>query len=291
MQIAVASGKGGVGKSNFSASLAYLLSQEKKVIAIDADADTPNLDILLPYKEIYKKLPLLGEKVAKIDMSKCTLCLKCLKNCPYEAIKLENGKLKVIEPICEGCLVGKILCETDAISFVPTIPGYVYIGDTIYKNLRLIKAESLPGRPNTGKLVAYAKQIAKEFQKDVTILDSAAGIGCSVIASISGVNFVILILEPTLTSFEDGKRLLKIIKNFKLSFGFVINKYDLNKPLSEKIKNFFEEEKGTFLGVLPYDEKVIEADILGKPPVLIESEYKKYFMNIYKNIKDKVLKF
>ncbi len=267
MQLTVASGKGGVGKSSITSSLAYLLSKGRKIVALDADADTPNLEILLNVENWKEKRPFEGERVAVIDPKKCTGCGICALHCPYECIYPESGYYRVNEILCEGCNVCSIVCpHEDVISFKPTVPGYVKWGITSY-GFPLVTAELLPGRPNSGKLVFEAKKRAKQFERDLLLIDAAAGIGCSVIASLNGSDYVLVVVEPTEVSLFDAERLLKIVNHFGLKAVAVINKFDVNRDFSERLESHFEEKGIKVVGKIPYDRSVVEALIRGKPVV------------------------
>ena len=267
MQITVASGKGGVGKSSISASLSYLFSRSFKVVAVDADADTPNLEILLGVEEWEGKEPLTGERVAVIDPEKCSGCGVCAGNCPYECIYPENGYFRVNEVLCEGCNVCSIVCPEDGvISFRPSIPGYVKFGKTRF-GFPLFTGELLPGRPNSGKLVFKAKQMAREVPSDITVVDAAAGIGCSVIASVNGSDLVLVVVEPTKASLSDAERLLKVVDHFNLRAAAVINRFDVNREFSLEVERVLKERGVETIGHIPYDRSVVEAVVSGRPPV------------------------
>ena len=267
MQLTVASGKGGVGKSSITASLAFLLSKNREIVALDADADTPNLEILLNVKEWTEKKPFEGERVALIDSQKCTGCGICAVHCPYECIYPEDNHYRINEILCEGCNVCSVVCpEENVINFKPTVPGYVKWGMTSY-GFPIITAELLPGRPNSGKLVFEAKKKAKQFDCDLLLVDAAAGIGCSVIASINGSDYVIVVVEPTEISLFDAERLLKIVDHFRVKALAIINKSDVNRDFSEKIEILFERKDIEVIGKIPYDRAVVEALIKGKPVV------------------------
>jgi MinD superfamily P-loop ATPase len=293
MQIAVASGKGGVGKSSITSSLSLLFSKESKITVVDADADTPNLEILLNVKEWKEKTPLKGERVAEIDPQKCTGCGICSLHCPYECIYPEENYFKVEEVLCEGCNVCSIVCpERDVISFKPSIPGYVKWGITNY-GFNLVMAELLPGRPNSGKLVFEAKKRASEFKSEVTLIDSAAGIGCSVIASLNGSDLAVVIVEPTDASLSDGKRLLKIVNQFGIKAVGIINKFDINPEFSDRIKRDLESEGIPVIGKLPYDKSVVESVVKGKPPIeaFPDSPFSNSMLEIFEKLKSFIQPF
>ncbi|WP_457567669.1 nucleotide-binding protein [Desulfurobacterium sp.] len=288
MQITVSSGKGGVGKSSITASLLYLLNKEINLVAVDADADTPNLDILLGVNRWIGEEPLSGERVAVIDGDMCNGCGICAENCPYECIEKAGRAYKVNEVLCEGCNVCSIVCPHDfVISFKDTVPGVVRWGETAY-GFKLVSAYLFPGRPNSGKLVFKAKKRAESLDAEFIVVDAAAGIGCSVVASVNGSDFVIVVVEPTEVSISDAKRLVKVLDHFGLKRAAVINKFDINSEFVPVVEDFLRESKADILGYVPYDRSVVNAMLEGKPVVeaFPDSPFSLALREVYDRLKE-----
>ncbi|WP_456397844.1 nucleotide-binding protein [Desulfurobacterium sp.] len=288
MQVTVSSGKGGVGKSSITASLLYLLSKDIDLVAVDADADTPNLDILLNVKNWEGEELLSGERVAVIDGDRCNGCGLCARHCPYDCIDKEGKVYRVKEVLCEGCNVCSIVCPHDfVISFKETISGVVKWGKTDY-DFKLVSSQLFPGRPNSGKLVFKAKKVAQSFNEDLMVVDAAAGIGCSVVASINGSDLVIVVVEPTKVSLSDAKRLIKVLDHFGLKRVGIINKFDVNPEFVPIAEEFLKEADADIIGYVPYDKNVINAILKGKPPVEVfpESSFSVAINEVYENLKD-----
>ena len=290
MQIAIASGKGGVGKSSITSSLIYDLSTESKIIGVDADADTPNLHIVFGISKWDWEKPLRDERLAYIDSQKCNGCGECAKNCPYECIHMNEGTYKIDEFICEGCNVCSIVCRYNAIKYRPTIPGYVK-GRSLNENTYIVSSMLKAGRANSGKLVFEAKREAKRVKNDAKfdhiIIDSAAGIGCQVIASINGSDLTVMVAEPTPTSLSDAKRLLKVIRHFKIKPAIIINKIDVDEKFAKRIVEFADRNKIQILGTIPYDKSVLKAIANGEPATKIapESKFSKSMKKIEEELK------
>ncbi len=266
MDIVVASGKGGVGKSTFTGSLISLL-QEYGIAAVDADAEAPNLHIVFDVKEWEQEKEFTAAKTAIINDS-CIQCGLCDNVCIYEAIYVEEGKHKIKQYLCEGCGACKAVCPVDAIEIRDTISGWIRIASTRYGPL--VSAELDVGKPNSGKLVTEEKNIAKEWVKQGKakhiIVDAAAGIGCQVIASFSGANRAILIAEPTPSSLSDLQRVYWLTQHFRIEPFLVINKYGIN-PGYDGIERFARENGVEILGRIPYDSSVPKSLAAMKPLV------------------------
>ncbi len=283
MKIAVASGKGGVGKSMLASSLALLFSKEKKVVACDCDVDAPNLGLWLGITDYDKVEKISTSEKAKIINQKL-LDDKVLEICNFRAIEKVNKKYVINQFLCEGCGACKIFYPK-AIETKPVNNGELRIKKTKY-GFPLISAQLYPGESGSGKIVQEVKNLAKKFDHDIMILDSAAGIGCPVIASLSGCDFVVLITEPTPSGFSDLKRILDIVNHFKIRYNIVINKWDVNKKLSEKIKRW---SKDKFLGKISYDKKVIEAIVNLKPVIETDSKTVVEIYEIFNSLKKAII--
>ncbi|MGC8692158.1 MAG: P-loop NTPase [Thermoplasmata archaeon] len=254
-EIVVASGKGGVGKSTVLSSLAIFFREKNNAI-VDGDAEAPNLHLLFDV-EWSDEREYRGKSIAVIDYNKCNLCGKCVETCEYRAIKLKNNEIKILDYLCEGCLACAVICPEKAISIKKDVySGKIKIGNTEFGPF--ISPELEPGQSNSGKLVTEEKNIARSWKekgiKNI-LVDSAAGIGCQVIASMGGSNYAILIAEPTKSSFSDMSRAYELAYHFRAKPFIIINKYDLN-PDFDLIEKFSKEENVEIIGKIPYDKNI-----------------------------------
>ena len=255
-RIVIASGKGGVGKSMLASALAMLFAQNKKVVAVDCDADAPNLAIWLGGLEKWDKiLPVSTLAKPEIDYKKCSRCGLCIKNCRFNALQMVNGKPKLNPFLCEGCGACEAICPEKAIKLKPVQNGEIRIKE-LKHGFPLVSGNLFPGETGSGKVVAEIKKEAEKFKNDLMVIDSAPGTGCPVIASLLGTDFAILVTEPTLSGFADLKRVLEVVNHFQIPFGIVVNKWDINSELSQKIRSF---AKNKFLGKISYDKKIFQA--------------------------------
>ncbi|MFA5050354.1 MAG: ATP-binding protein [Candidatus Micrarchaeia archaeon] len=284
MKIVILSGKGGTGKSVITSSLAVELSKEFKIVLVDADADCPNQHILFKGR-IIKKEPIQASKTAILDIKKCSLCKTCINVCQFGAIK-EYGKEITIDPMkCEGCGACTYVCPKNAIKLWPKINGYLIIKKT--KKFSLVYGKLLPGESASGKVVFEAKKagenISQKENSDLILIDSAAGIGCPVIASITGSNYVIGVVEPTQTSIRNLERALEVVKHFGVPYSIVMNKVGISKEFEEKIENEFGDK---IIGKIPYDDNIPYLLAEGIPPVLGKGISKEKLKEFTKNVKE-----
>ncbi|MBN1357548.1 P-loop NTPase [Candidatus Bathyarchaeota archaeon] len=282
-QLTILSGKGGTGKTTLTASLAVLAGN---AVLADCDVDAPDLHMLL-HPEVIKTQEFIGSKLAVIDKAKCDNCGVCREKCRFDAI---TEAIEVDAIACEGCGVCAAICPSDAITMIERVSGYAYISKTKYG----LMAHALlsPGESNSGKLVTLVRQNARVLSEkensDLIIIDGPPGIGCPVIASLSGVDVGLVITEPTMSGIHDLQRALQLIKHFNVKPLVCVNMYDINKDNTDKILGFCEENSIRVVGKIPFNPKVTEAMVNGKTIVeyASESDVAKEIENIWKRCKD-----
>lgn len=252
-QITIISGKGGTGKTTLASNFIKLA---KNHVAVDADVDAANLYILLK-PDVLKTEDFIGAPVAYLA-GECINCGKCEELCRFDAISDSLTDIKFDSLKCEGCGVCEYVCPTQAIKLAAKKEGEYYISDTAFG--KFVHAKLDPGAENSGKLVTIVRNVAEDVayreNKDLVIIDGAPGIGCSVIASINGVDLVVIIIEPTLSGISDFKKINHVVKFFGIKTFVVINKSDLNEENREKIVKYCSNENIEIIGEIPYDERV-----------------------------------
>ncbi len=271
IEFVVASGKGGVGKSTISSSLAIVLAEKGyNIVAADADAEAPNLHLVLGVEEWDEILDYREGRVAYILEEKCTNCGICADVCAYGAVEFRDGKYWINPWICEGCITCSLACPDKAIRYRFKLKaGEIRISNRTRYGFPLVSGEITPGRPNSGKLVTEVKNKAKEIlgPDGVVLVDAAAGIGCQVISSLTGAKFALLVVEPTPASFNDLQRIHRLTKHFLAAPLLVINKYDINESYVPVIEKYAEENNIPILGYIPYDD-IIPKSIVEMKPVI-----------------------
>ena len=235
---------------------------ERKVVA-DCDVDAANLNLLLNGK-VQESYEFLAGRRATIKPDACTGCGRCGEVCRFDAVARDY----TIDALsCEGCGACYFLCPTEAVSFDETLCGHYYTGETD-KGDSVVFAELLPGRENSGKLVsvvrAKARDIAENRGIDLVLIDGPPGIGCPVISSLTGAHLAILVTEPTMTGVHDLERILGLARHFDIPTAVVVNKGDINPTYTKDIKTFCQDRQIGFLGSIPYEPMVTEAQRLGK---------------------------
>ncbi len=285
-EIVVISGKGGTGKTSITASLAYLGGSE--VLVADCDVDAADLHLLLN-PDFAKEEDFYSGLVAKIDEQYCINCGKCADVCRFDAIPFRRNQY-VVEPIdCEGCAYCAKVCPTSCIDMNEAYAGK-WFSSTTRLNTPMVHARLGIGSDNSGKLVTKvkneAKALAESMGKDYIIVDGSPGVGCPVVSSLSGANFVLLVTEPTISGIHDLKRVYDLVKSFKLKAGCIINKFDINEEGTEKILTFLNEENIEHIASIPYDENFTKAMTNAQTIVEYDSrELKEILTQSWKKIK------
>jgi len=262
MEIAVISGKGGTGKSSISSAF---VSVAKSAVVVDCDVDASNLYLLFS--------PLCKEEEAFVSGShavvnndKCTNCNTCIDLCRFEAISKIDGKIRISESACDGCYLCSRVCPVQAIKMIPADKSRMYAGTFRYGDM--VYGRLAPGEENSGKMVNLLREKAKRYVEDygydTIILDGPPGIGCPVISTITGVDKVVVVTEPTLSGFLDMKRVIEVVCRFSVRISVIVNKYDLNPDICEQIDKWCEEMEIPVVAHLPFDAQIVEAMIAGK---------------------------
>lgn len=251
MDLVVLSGKGGTGKTTIATALSELYND---VVRVDCDVDASNFYMFYKGKDI-EKSNFIGGKKATIDKERCIECGKCKTVCKFDAI--ENFK---IDPfLCEGCGTCTLICPQNAIKLEEEKTAETFITE-LDKGL-ISRAEMEVGSDGSGKLVTDLRKKAKIFNKDdkLTIIDGSPGIGCAVIASITGSDATLIVTEPTASGLEDLKRVIALCEHFGILPMVCVNKYDINKEMTVDIENFINEKGIKLVGKIPYDNTVMKS--------------------------------
>ena len=266
-ELVVISGKGGTGKTSVVASFAGLA---KNAVLADCDVDAADLHLILEPK-VKMSSSFSGGRQASIVAEECIGCGRCQDLCRFGAIHLNGEKNDVIDktftvdPVsCEGCKVCVEFCPVNAINFKDSINGQWYISDTRFG--KMVHAKLGIAEENSGKLVTLirkeARRIADEEKRDLIIVDGSPGIGCPVIASITGANLALVITEPTLSGKHDLQRVADLTANFRIPTLICINKADINPQIALEIEEDAHHRGLKVVGKIRYDKAFTKAQIM-----------------------------
>jgi len=266
MELVIVSGKGGTGKTSLVGSLAAL---SENMVLVDCDVDAADLHLIM-HNNVQKTTEFIGGKRASINDEKCTDCGICQEYCRFNAIKHEvhtgnkgGERYWIDEHACDGCGVCVRHCPEQAIDFGEVVSGEWYLSDTPYGPL--VHARLGIAQANSGKLVSVLRQQARLLAGnrglDLIIVDGPPGIGCPVIASITGTGYVLVVTEPSMSALHDMERLLQLTAHFGIPTGICINKCDINPELSDQIEEKARELDLPVLGRIRHDEAVTLAQV------------------------------
>lgn len=258
-EIIVSSGKGGTGKTSVLGSFAALA--EGAVLA-DCDVDAADLHLLLA-PEVKSTVEFKSGFKASINLEKCVACGKCRELCRFDAIRED---CVVDRFACEGCGVCHHFCPEGAVNMDLNKAGEYYISDSRFGPV--VHARLMPGEGNSGKLVSAvrgeARNIAKKEGRGLLLVDGSPGVGCAVIASITGADLVVLVTEPTMSGMHDMTRVLDLADHFQIPARIIVNKHDLNPEMTAKIVAFANDRGAGVAGCIPFNPDFVKAMVDGK---------------------------
>lgn len=259
--LAVVSGKGGTGKTSIVGSFAVL---SKNAVFADCDVDAADLSLIMD-AQLRESHDFVASQKAQIDVDKCIQCDICEEVCHFDAVHAYH----VDHLSCEGCGVCSLVCPKQAITMEEVLSGYLFVSDTPYGPL--VHAQLEPGEANSGKLVTLVRQtaekIAEETARECIIIDGSPGIGCPVIASITGATAALIVTEPTLSGIQDLTRVLSVCQHFNVPSFVCVNRYDLHEGNTKHIEKFCQKQGIELIGKIPCDLNVTYAIVYQIPVV------------------------
>ena len=273
-ELVVISGKGGTGKTSLAASFAVLADRP---VAADCDVDAADLHLVLSPR-IKERHEFRSGHEAVIRQEDCIGCGACLAHCRFGAVRM-NGKSAgdatfFIDPVaCEGCGVCVRFCPEKAIDFPERLCGEWIISET--RCGPMVHARLGVAAENSGKLVSTvrreARRIAEEELRSLVIVDGPPGIGCPVIASLTGATLVLAVTEPTVSGEHDLERVLSLTRHFSIPAVVCVNKWDLNPEMTKRIEDKARQAGARVVGRIRYDRAVTLAQMQERAVVETEA--------------------
>ncbi len=281
MKIALASGKGGTGKTTVATNLAYVASRNGQSVAyLDCDVEEPNGHIFLK-PEITSSKP-VGNLIPRVDEEKCTLCGKCGEICQYSAIVCVGQKVLVYPELCHACGGCLLVCPEDAITEVPREMGVLETGRA--GPIRFVHGLLNVGEAMSPPVIKAVKAAAPEVE--LVITDAPPGTSCPVIESVRDCDFVLLVTEPTPFGLNDLKLAVEMVRALKLPFGVLINRADVG---DRAVHRYCRDERIKVLAEIPDDRKVAEAYSRGELICEALPDYAALFAGLLKAVTEEVM--
>lgn len=272
MKIAVLSGKGGTGKTTVSSSLAFI----SKMLLIDTDIEEPNSHIFLKgsvedIKSVYTRFP-------EVNMEKCNLCGECGNFCKFNAIIPAKKRVIVFGEACHDCGGCEIVCKNGAISWEKREIGKIFTGKTHFNSTNKY------GKLNIGEMsgVKIIKAIYKSTEEKDFLIDCPPGTACTTVSAVEVADFAIIVVEPSPFGLSDMKLVVQLLRDMKIPFGVVINKFDEDENI---VKKYCDDEKIEIIGTIPFDRKIAETYSKGEIIADVLPEYRENFETILKRVK------
>ncbi len=257
LETAIISGKGGTGKSSLTAAFASLA---QRVVLADCDVDASNLPVLFPLENPHIQ-PFVGSYEAVINASLCDHCGACLDHCRFGAISRVNGKVCISDVYCDGCGVCTRVCPRQAVALVERADSRLCSGAFRYGHM--VYGRLAPGEEHSGKLVSLVREQAREQAQNRGInhvlIDGPPGIGCPVIAAMTGVGQVVIVAEPGVSGMHDLKRIWSLCQAVHMPAWVIINKWDLHRAGSRAMEALCRKQNIRLAGKLPFDPMVVDA--------------------------------
>lgn len=276
-ELLILSGKGGTGKTTIASSFIKLSAVKSYA---DCDVDAPNLHLVVNKDDNVKEKNYYGMDKAYINSELCIACGKCQENCRFNAIEF-NGEYKVNLFSCEACGLCQHICPSSAISMESYVDGKIQL----FKNevCTFSTAELKMGSGTSGMLVSEVKKNLRDNSEksSFAIIDGSPGIGCPVIASISGVDMLLIVAEPSVSGFSDMKRIVETAYKFNTPVLVCVNKYDINIRKTNEIEKFCKEKNIPFVGKIAFDKKLIDVINSGGTLIDIEGRAKNELESVY----------
>ena len=277
LKIAIASGKGGTGKTTIAVNLAKSLGENVQLL--DCDVEEPNSHIFL--HPVISQVEDVNVSIPDVDLSKCTFCGKCQEICQFNAIVVIKNNVLVFPELCHSCAGCWLVCPENCIAQKERVVGVTEEGGN--SDVKFVDGRLDVGEVMSPPLIRSVK--SKMANNRIVIIDAPPGTSCPVIEAVRGSDFVILVTEPTPFGLHDLVLAVEVVRALGISFGVVINRSDIG---DNKVREYCDSENIQILLEIPNDRKIAEAYSRGKIIIDIYPEYRKRFLDLYEKIESMV---
>lgn len=281
-ELVIISGKGGTGKTSVTASFAVLADRP---VVCDCDVDAADLHLVLE-PTIRERHEFESGHEAVIRQNDCTGCGICQDLCRFGAISNTMDMFSIDSISCEGCGVCVRFCPEGAIDFPQRRCGEWFVSDT--RCGPMVHARLGVAAENSGKLVSTvrreAKHLAEEENLNMVIVDGPPGLGCPVIASLTGASQILVVTEPTVSGEHDLERVLSLARHFQIPAAICVNKFDINEEMTKRIEDRAVSAGATIAGRIRYDASVTRAQIQKKAVVELDTPGADDMRQLWKNL-------
>jgi MinD superfamily P-loop ATPase len=280
VQIAVASGKGGTGKTTIATSLALSLASLAKVRYFDCDVEAPNGHLFL--KPAFSESTPAVIRIPQIQAEKCTACGKCVEVCQFHALAKVGKNILVFPQLCHGCGSCTWNCPANAITEVPNPIGTLERGLAL-ENIEFFRGQLTISEPMPTPVIRQLKKMGHPLPNAIDIFDAPPGASCSVVETLHGVNYVLLVTEPTPFGLHDLKQMVGILRDMNIPAGIVINRDGIGNNV---VETFCSAEKLPVLLRIPFDRQIAEGISKGETLVDIFPGYSTVFRRLINRIEE-----
>ena len=277
MRIAVASGKGGTGKTTVAVNLALSLSTEESIQFLDCDVEEPNAHLFL--KPHFNTVLSLDKLLPQIDSDKCTRCGACVEACEFNALAIMGGNVMLYDSLCHGCGRCGLICPTGAISEIPHQLGVVESGN----------ARGFPfarGLLNVGETMAtpIIHALKREIDSSrLAILDAPPGTGCPTIAALHEADVALMVTAPTPFGLHDLKAAIEVARTLNVPTAVVINRAGIG---NDQVEKYCDGESIPIVLTIPFDRVIAETYAVGTPLVDAVPSWRKQFIELAERLKE-----
>jgi MinD superfamily P-loop ATPase len=280
LRIAVASGKGGTGKTTIATSLALSLAGLARVRYFDCDVEAPNGHLFL--KPTFSESIPAVIRIPQIQTEECTVCGRCVDICQFHALAKVGKNILVFPQLCHGCGSCTWNCPENAITEVPNPIGTLERGLAL-NNIEFFRGQLTISEPMPTPVIRQLKRMAHPLANTIDIFDAPPGASCSVVETLRGVDYVLLVTEPTPFGLHDLKQIVGILNDMKIPSGVIINRDGIG---DNTLETYCAAEKLPILLRIPFDRQIAEGVSKGKTLVDIFPEYSVVFQQLLSRIQE-----